>query len=98
MNYSISVERIVRALNMCKCTEIVNGIIHVIKDDSYKRYITKTSDQNKIEYISKQLYDNVEETVEDFKLILKEFDSSICTSLLNKGEFEKFLNNIKFKK
>ena len=98
MNYSISVERIVRALNMCKCTEIVNGIIHVIKDDSYKKYITKTSDRNKIEYISKQLDENVEETVEDFKLILKEFDSSVCTSLLNKGEFERFLNNIKLKK
>ena len=98
MNYSISVERIVRALNMCKCTEIVNGVIHVIKDDSYKKFITQTSDKNKVEYISKQLDGNIEETVEDFKLILNEFDSSICTSLLTKRDFEKFLNGIRLKK
>ena len=39
MNYSISVERIVRALNMCKCTEIVNGIIHVIKDEIGRAHV-----------------------------------------------------------
>ena len=98
MNYTLSVERIVRALNMCKCTEIVDGIIHIIKDDSYKKYIVKNNKKTNNEYLSKDLDENIEETVEDFKLILHEFDSSICTSLLTKNNFKKFLNSIKLKK
>ena len=98
MNYSISIERIVRALNMCKCTEIVNGVIHVLKDDTTKQFVKKISQDKKIEYTSEELDKILSETVEDYKLIIKEFNSKLCTSLITKSDFESFLKSIKLKK
>lgn len=35
MNYSSSTERKIRALNLCSCSEVSKGIIHVIKNDTF---------------------------------------------------------------
>lgn len=96
MNYSLSVERIVRALDMCSCSEISKGVIHVIKKDTFEEFKTSTSD-NGNEYKTLNLSDLRNETIEDFKLILKYYDNDQFTSIMNKSIFDKNFNKIKLK-
>ena len=96
MNYSLSVERIVRALHMCSCSEISKGLIHVIKKDTFEKYkINKDKDGN--EYCSLMLSETENETVEDFKLLLSYYDADLCTSMMNKAAFDKYIKSIKLK-
>lgn len=96
MNYSLSVERIVRALDMCICSEISKGIIHVLKKDTFKDFKTKL-DNDGIEYSTLQLSDLVNETVKGFKTILNYFETGQFTSIMNKALFDKQFKKIKSK-
>ncbi len=96
MNYSLSVERIVRALDMCTCSEISKGIIHVLKKDTFKDFKTKL-DKDGIEYSTLQLSGLVNETVKDFKTILNYFETGQFTSIMNKALFDKQFKKIKLK-
>lgn len=95
MNYSLSVERIVRALNMCSCSEITKGTIHILKKDVFKDFDEKIAKSGK-SYKS-LITNDFEETVEDFKKIIYHFEGIISPSLLNKSVFDKNLESIKFK-
>ena len=96
MNYSLSVERIIRALNMCSCSNLSKGIVHVIKKDTLEQYSRiKTKDGK--EYYSLDIEKMKKETVEDFKEILKYYSAGFCASMMNKSEFDKFLKTIKLK-
>ena len=96
MNYSLSVERIIRALNMCSCSNLSKGIVHVIKKDTLEQYSRiKTKDGKK--YYSLDIEKMKKETVEDFKEILKYYSAGFCASMMNKSEFDKFLKTIKLK-
>lgn len=94
MNYTLSTERIVRALNMCSCTNVSKGVIHVIKKDVFEQYITTKSVDGK-EYYTLNLSECKKETVEDFKEILKCYSTSFCGSLMNKSQFDNYLKKIK---
>ena len=96
MNYSLSLERIVRALHMCSCSEMSKGTIHVIKKDTFEKYIIKT-DKNGNDYYSLNLSDIENETVEDFKELMKYFDVDLCASMMNKSSFDKYIKSIKLK-
>lgn len=96
MNYSLSVERIVRTLHMCSCSEMSKGVIHVIKKDTFEKYTTK-KDANGNEYYSLKLSDIENETVEDFKELMKYYDTNLCTSIMNKALFDKYIKSIKLK-
>lgn len=95
MDYSLSVERIVRALHMCSCSEISKGIIHVIKKDTYDMYLSKK--YNDKECLTLNTSDELSETIEDYKLIIKYYESSLCKSLMNKQAFDKCIKNIRFR-
>lgn len=95
MNYSISVERIVRALNMCSCSEITKGTIHILKKDTFQDFDEKKS-KNGVLY-KVLTTNNCEETVNDFKKVVEHFDGKVSQSLLNKSVFDKNLRTIKFK-
>ncbi len=96
MNYSLSVERIVRALDMCSCSEISKGIIHVIKKETFEKYKEKT-DENGNKYYTLNLSEIENETIEDYKTIIKYFNTFEFTSIMNKANFDKYFKNIKFK-
>lgn len=98
MNYSLSVERLVRAINMCSCSELSNGVMHLTKENVFRKY-EKIIDKNGNEVYTLRLENTASETVEDFKELLKYFKISskhTCTSVINKGTFDKYLNSIKF--
>ena len=96
MNYSLSVERIVRSLHMCSCSEISKGLIHVIKKDTFEKYKISKDKEGK-EYYTLKLSEIENETVEDFKEILKCYSSDLCTSMMNKSSFDKYIKSIKIK-
>ena len=96
MNYSLSVERIVRALDMCSCCEISKGIIHVIKKETFEDFKTTTSKDGTV-FKTLSLSELKNETIEDFKMVLNYFDNDQFTSIMNKAAFDKNFNKIKFK-
>lgn len=96
MKYSLSVERIVRVLQMCSCSEISKGLIHVIKKDTFEKYkVKKDKDGNK--YYSLNLSEIENETIKDFKELMKYFAVEQCTSMMNKSNFDKYFKSIKLK-
>lgn len=96
MNYSLSTERIVRALHMCSCSEISKGLIHVIKKDTFEKFVIK-KDSKGNQYYTLKLSEIENETVEDFKNILSYYDAGSCTSLMNKAKFDEYFKSIKLK-
>ena len=80
--------------NMCSCSEISKGIIHVIKKDTFEKYKTKI-DKDGNEYFTLNLSELENETVEDFKSILKYYDVNQFTSIMNKSLFDKYFKKIK---
>lgn len=80
LDYKISVERIVRALNMCACHPIAKNVMHLVKD------INKTdlTDKDKIE------------TVADFKSIISMFQLKEPTSIMTTKDLDKYLDNIHY--
>jgi len=96
MKYSLSVERIVRVLHMCSCSEMSKGIIHVIKKDTFEKYKVK-KDKNGNEYYTLNLMELENETVEDFKELMNYYETNLCTSMMNKTNFDKYFKSIKLK-
>lgn len=93
MGYSLSVERIVRVLNMCSCSEISKGLIHVIKKDTFEKYATKIDSKGN-EYFTLNLLDTENETIEDFKTLMLYYNFNLCTSMMNKSSFDKYIRSI----
>ena len=91
MNYSLSVERIQRALRSMKCGEISRGFLHIIRSDSIRNYKEKDGRQT-------STMDGKEETAEDAKQILQCYTTAKLPGPLESvSAFLKFLNSIKFK-
>lgn len=80
LDYKISVERIVRALNMCACHPIAKNVMHLVKDINKKDLTT----QDKIE------------TVNDFQTIINIFNIKEPTSIMTTKDLDKYLKNIKY--
>lgn len=80
LEYKLSVERIVRALNMCACHPIAKNVMHLVKDI------------NKLDLTDEEK----DETVNDFKLIIEVFKVKEPTSVMTTKDLDKYLNNIKF--
>ena len=98
MKYSLSVERIVKALHMCGCSEISKGLIHIVLGDTYEKYTTKKDSEGN-EYYTLKLSETENETIEDFKKILEYYNVDCnCTSTIYKAEFDKYVKSIKLKK
>lgn len=96
LNYSLSVERIIRALDMCCCVNADTGIIHAIKVGEKIGFLKKETKEKK-EYISLS-EDEISETVQDLKKIEKAFNIKMCATLNNKTIFDKFLREINFER
>lgn len=94
MKYSLSVERIIRALNMCACVSANTGIIHALKVGEKIGFKKATSKDGK-EYLTLSA-DEISETIQDLQKIEKAFNIKMCTTLNNKTVFDKFLRDIKF--
>lgn len=80
LDYKISVERIVRALNMCSCHPIAKNVMHLVKDINKNDLTTK----DKIE------------TVNDFHSIINIFNIKEPTSIMTTKDLDKYLKNIKY--
>lgn len=80
LDYKLSVERIVRALNMCSCHPIAKNVMHLVKDI------------NKIDMTDEER----SETVSDFKEIIKKFNVLEPSSIMRTKDLDRILNNIKF--
>lgn len=85
MNYSLSVERIVKALNTSKCLKLENGLIKVLRNESTKEYKDK-----------KLSFSDDDQIINDFKKIIKSFNNDIPWSTYEVKEFNKYLDNIKY--
>ena len=93
MGYSLSVERMVLVLNMFSCSEISKGLIHVIKKDTFEKYATKIDSKGN-EYFTLNLLDTENETIEDFKTLMLYYNFNLCTSMMNKSSFDKYIRSI----
>ena len=71
-------------LDMCSCSEISKGIIHVIKKETFEKYKEKT-DENVNKYYTLNLSKIENETIEDYKTIIKYFNTFEFTSIMNKN-------------
>lgn len=89
MNYSLSVERIVRALNTSKCLVEEDDTIKIIKNEHYKEY-NKDPDKNKL------LFNNNSETIEDIIKIIEYFKADIPYAKYRKKDFIKYLTSIQY--
>ena len=85
MNYSISAERIIEALNTSMCVNNSLNKIRVLKNDEVLLY-----DKN-----NKLTLDN--QIINDLLLIIKAFDAEIPYAEYTKQEFDKYLNSIIYK-
>ncbi len=90
----LSVERIVKALNSCKCTIPEKGIIHLVRGT-----ITKSYKQVKNKYgelvSTTKLTDN-DEVITDLLNILESFNSYAYFSYSSQNDFNKYLDSIKY--
>ena len=92
---SISVERIVRALNACKCEIPAKGIIHILRNSINKQYRKIETKDGKI--INTLAFEEDEETILDFKKIVQAFETDFFFSYSKQNDFNKYLNSIKYR-
>ena len=85
MNYSISAERIIEALNTSMCINDSNNKIRILKNDE-----VLLLDKN-----NKLTLDN--QIINDLLLIIKSLDSDIPYAEYTKEEFDKYLKSIVYK-
>ena len=95
LNHGLSVERIQRALRMCGCSVISKGVVHVIRQNTYRDFDVKTSESGK-KYISLYLKGMEEETVGDYQLINECLGGQKLASMVQMPAFKRFLEGIKF--
>ena len=90
----LSVERIIKALNSCKCTIPEKGIIHLIRGTitkSYKQVMNKHG-----ELVSTTKLTDNDETIEDLLNIINSFNSYAYFSYSSQNDFNKYLESIKY--
>lgn len=85
MNYSLSVERIVRALNTSNCIIEDENTIKILKNQGYQAYETE-----------KTLLTNEDETINDFLQIIKAMKATVPYAKYSKEKFDVYLKNIKY--
>ena len=90
----LSVERIVKALNSCKCTIPEKGIIHLVRGTITKSYKQVTDKYGKLVSTTK-LIDN-DETVMDLLNIIESFNSYAYFSYSSQNDFNKYIESIKY--
>lgn len=90
----LSVERIVKALNSCKCTIPEKGIIHLIRGTITKSYKQVKNKHGELVSTTK-LTDN-DENIEDLLNIIESFNSYAYFSYSSQNDFNKYLESIKY--
>lgn len=95
LSHGLSVERIQRALRMCGCSVISKGVVHVIRQNTYRDFDVKTSESGK-KYISLYLKEMEEETVGDYRMINGCLGGQKLASMVQMPAFKRFLEGIKF--
>lgn len=90
----LSVERIVKALNTCRCTIPEKGIIHLVRGTITKSYKQVMNKHGELVSTTK-LADN-DETIEDLLNIIESFDSYPYFSYSSQNDFNKYLETIKY--
>lgn len=88
MRYSLNVEN-----SSCSCSEISKGLIHVITKDTFEEYAIKI-DSKENEYFTLNLLDTENKTLEDFKTLMLYYNFNLCTSMMNKSSFDKYIRSI----
>ena len=82
LNFKMSVERIVRALNTSNCLVEENNTIHVLQNQMTIGY----DDTGK----------EINETLEDYIKIIQAYNIDIPFERYKEGRFKKYLNAIKY--
>lgn len=95
LNYKLSVERIVRALNFCGCIKITDEVIQLVKNDSFLGYETKTNLLGKETPTLK--ISSKEETVKDIELIFNAFNINQFRKFNRIDKFITQLSNVKYR-
>jgi transposase len=85
MHYSMSVERIVRALNTSKCLVEEGDIIKVLRNENRKNY---QDDSTRLE--------DEDETINDYLKIMEAFHIDIPYERYKLANFNKYLSSIKY--
>lgn len=90
----LSVERIVRALNDCKCTIPTKGVVHILKNNVIKQYKKiQTKNGKTIDSLS---FEEDEETIQDLKKIVNAYNIDLFFSYSKQNDFNKYLKSIKY--
>ena len=90
----LSVERIVKALNSCKCTILEKGIIHLVRGTITKSYQQVVNKQGQLVSTTK-LVDN-DERIQDLLNIIESFNSYPFFSYSMQNDFNNYLESIKY--
>lgn len=90
----LSVERIVKALNTCKCTIPEKGIVHLITGPITKSYKQRVNAQGKLVSTAKLSENN--ETITDLLNIIESFNSQPYFSYSYQNDFNEYLESIKY--
>lgn len=90
----LSTERIVKALNLCRCTIPEKGIIHLVRGTITKSYKQVIDKHGKLVSTTK-LIDN-DETVTDLLNIIESFNSYAYFSYSSQNDFNKYIESIKY--
>jgi transposase len=96
LNYELSTERIIRALNLCCCIKITNGVLKLIKKEIFNDFETNVS-TNDIEYITMKKSEEAE-TIKDIRLIFKKFNTAEYGKFLRIDKFQTQLSKISYTK
>lgn len=96
LDFKLSAERIIRALNFCCCIKITNEVVQLVQNDSFLDYKTKiTQDGNKIPTLA---LDDTGETIQDVRLIFETFNIAEYNLFNRIDKFITQLSKITYKK
>ena len=96
LNFELSAERIIRALNLCSCIKMTKELIKLVKNESFTDFETKTSLKG-IEYVTMKTAVQ-EETIKDIRLIFSSFNLEEYGKYLRIDKFETKLSQITYTK
>lgn len=96
LNFKLSAERIIRALNFCCCIKITNEIVQLVKNDSFLGYKIKEN-KDKKEVITMSL-DDKDETIKDVEMLFNAFDIKQYSKVNRIDKFITQLSKIKYEK
>lgn len=93
-NNSLSAERMVRALNACKCELPSKGVVHVLRDNANKKYKKIEAKDGKL--IDTLAFEDDDEIMQDFKKIVSSYNVDFFFSYSKQNDFNKYLDSIKY--